>query len=241
MNNLNKPWYKKWWGVLLNVILTILLIIIIAFSFFLHASVKNIKTDQANNNLILNKKNSLELDKILYRDNDNYWIGSANPKITIVEFADFGCHYCANSFPIIRELSLKYKDSVKIIFRDFPVVTEYSGDLALAARCAGEQGLFWVMHDKLFLNQGISQKNDIIKLAKQSGLDAQRFETCLNKNKYLANIQKDLDDGQKLGVEGTPTWFINRNRVAGDIPYDKFVQIIEEMLNRQGERANKDK
>ncbi len=229
MDNLNKPWFKKWWVKLLIVILTIILIFIVAIGFFLFNSLKNINLDQTQNNL----NNNTTLDKLIYGNNDNFWIGAANPKVTIVEFADFGCHYCANAFPVIRELSLKYKDSVKIIYRDFPVVTDYSGDLALAARCAGEQGLFWTMHDKLFLNQGVSAKDDIIKLAQQSGVDATKFEACLNSNKYLAKIQKDLSDGEALGVTGTPTWFINGNRVAGDIPYDKFVQIIESLINKE--------
>ena len=137
---------------------------------------------------------------------------------------------CKESFPKIREISTKYKDDVKIIFRDFPVVTEYSIDLAMASRCAGEQGLFWVMHDKLFLNQGISQKNEIFELAKQIGADVGKFQNCFDNQKYSEDIYQDIKDGEALELEGTPTWFINGNKISGNIPYNIFIQIVEELL-----------
>ncbi|MEA3398490.1 MAG: thioredoxin domain-containing protein [Patescibacteria group bacterium] len=230
MANLNKSWYKKWWIKILITILIIFLIIAIIFSFFLFDAIKKINNQTPIRLAETDEQNNTELKKLIYGNNDNYWIGSADPKITIVEFADFSCAYCASSFQKIRELSVKYKDKIKIIFRDYPITTDYSADLAMAARCAGEQGLFWVMHDKLFLNSGISKKTDIIKLALQSGADINRFEVCLNDKKHLSKIQKDMADSQALEISGTPAWFINEAKVEGDIPYDIFVQIIEKLL-----------
>lgn len=230
MPDLNKPWYKKWWGILVLLFGSLLLIITCAFGFLLLDTIKNIQKNQF---LSDNKISGIENQEILklIEGNNNYSLGSNDPKITIVEFADFGCAFCKNSFPNIREISLKYKNDIKIIFRDYPVVNDYSANLALAARCAGEQGLFWVMHDKLFINQGISSNAEIIELAKQTGADIQRFESCISSKRYLSLIQKDLEDGKSLGVTGTPTWFINGAMVEGDIPYDIFIQIIEGLLN----------
>lgn len=224
---MNKPWYKKWWGILIIIIGTLILINVIAFGFYVYSIMQDIKSGNTINPAQIIEYSDLDAEMLkTIEGENNYWIGSANPKITIVEFSDFACPYCQESFSKIREISLKYKDKVKIIYRDFPLHTE-SPDLALAARCAGEQGLFWLMHDKLFQNQGIKETNDIIELANQIGVDISRFNNCLNSNKYIKQIQKDLSDGQKLEVTGTPTWFINGYKIEGNVPYSVWEEIIE--------------
>ena len=162
---------------------------------------------------------------------DSYWLGSDKPKVTIIEFGDFACPHCEEAFPTIREISVKYKDDIKFIWRDYPVVADYSALLALSARCAGEQGLFWPMHDKLFQNQGVSTADQLSILANQIGADLTRYNDCVNKQKYLAQIQKDLTDGQSFEISGTPTYFINGYKVEGNMPYDMFVKIIDELKN----------
>jgi len=86
-------------------------------------------------------------------ERNDYFLGTSTPRLTIVEFSDFACPYCRNSYTTVREIGFKYKNSVKIIFKDFPLHAD-SLDLAMAGRCAGEQGLFWPLHDKLFSLQG---------------------------------------------------------------------------------------
>lgn len=230
MQNIDKPWHKKWWAIILFIITTLILILMIASGFYIADEVKRIK----NSGLGSQQKlfNSIEYTKEIQKaveGENNYWTGAANPKITIVEFADFSCGYCKNSFTKIREISLKYKKDVKIIFRDYPAY-EHSLDLAMAARCAGEQGLFWLMHDKLFQNQGISEQEQLSALANQIGADVSRFNNCFANKKYLPNIQKDFADAEKLEITGTPTWFINGQKIAGDIPYELFMEIVEEFI-----------
>ena len=227
MRESNKSWYKKWWGVLLIIFAIFILSLIVASGFYIFDVVKKIKSGEiagknVSNQITGGKKYSAE-------GADNYWIGSAKPKVTIVEFTDFACYYCKNSFSKIREISVKHKDDVKIIFRDYPMHEE-SLDLAMAGRCAGEQGLFWLMHDKLFQNQGLSEKQQLVNLAEQIGADIVKFSQCLNSDKYVSQIQKDYVDGEKLGVTGTPTWFINGYRVKGDVPYELFLEMVEEMI-----------
>lgn len=169
---------------------------------------------------------------------DSYWLGAANPKITIIEFGDFSCPHCEEAFSTIREISVKYKSTVKIIFKDFPVVGANSMSLALAGRCAGEQGLFWPMYDKLYLNQNVlAQESDSTKLAaelteaaKEISADTNRFTNCFSGKKYQASINQDYQDGTNLQVSGTPTWFINGYKVEGVPPRDTFIKMIDGVL-----------
>ncbi len=227
----NKKWYKKWWVIILFIFTTIILILLVASGFYIADEVKKIKSGLVDQNLLPLSPSPYQGEgwgEVIEGQN-NYWIGAAKPKITIVEFADFSCAYCKNSFTNIREISLKYKKDVKIIFRDYPAY-EHSLDLAMAARCAGEQGLFWLMHDKLFQNQGVYKKNQLLELANQIGADVNRFNNCFTNKKYLPNIQKDFADAEKLGVTGTPTWFINGQKIAGDIPYGLWIEIMEKLI-----------
>jgi len=161
---------------------------------------------------------------------NNYSYGAENPKVTIVEFGDFACSYCLNSFYTIRKIGLGYQNDVKIIFRDYPGHND-SLNLALAARCAGEQSLFWPMHDRLFLNQGkFSSGSDLEALARSIGADEKKFSECMANQKYLKQIQNDFLDSEELGVVATPTWFINGYKLEGDAPYDAWKEIIESLI-----------
>ncbi len=172
--------------------------------------------------------------QLITGNEDNYSLGTNHPKITIVEFVDFACPYCKKSFSKIREISLKYNKNIKYIFRDLPIISEQSASLALAARCAGEQGLFWPMHDRLFINQGIKEKSEILLAAKQSGVEINKFETCFDAQIYLPQIEKDYNDATALGIAntGTPVWFVNGHQISGDIPEDIFTKLIENILNK---------
>ncbi|MFH1823020.1 MAG: thioredoxin domain-containing protein [Patescibacteria group bacterium] len=222
-----KPWYKKWWGVILIIVIIFILSFILAFTLYILDISKKIKNNLTDGSLATQ---ILSGQTYQLEDNNNYWFGASNPKITIVEFADFSCPVCKNTYPKIREISLKYKTDVKIIFKDFPVVSEESTLLALTARCAGEQGFFWLMHDKLFQNQGISNYSELTNLANQIGADINKFNNCIDNEKYLTDIKKDYTEGEKLGVKGTPTWFINGYKIEGDIPYTLFIQLIDTLL-----------
>ncbi len=163
---------------------------------------------------------------------NNPSFGATNPKVTIVEFSDFACPFCKASFPAIREISLKNQENVKIIFRDWPG-HEYSLPLALAAYCAGEQGKFWEMHDKLFQNQSDTfgkDKNQLAALAQQLGIYNEDFQTCFDSQKYLPQIKKNYIDSEILGVAGTPTWFINGKKIEGELSSADLEKIISPYL-----------
>lgn len=232
---------KKFLKRLLIFIIIIILLLATAFGLYVFKFYKEIqlnggqeyqvdstqtKTKVLQKNIATNKSRQLAEGSV-----GNYWIGTSSPKITIVEFSDFECQFCAQSFPKIRELSIKHKDDIKIIYRDFPL-KEFSMDLSIGARCAGEQDLFWLMHDKLFQNQGkINTKENIIDLARSMGLNITKFQNCLNSDRHKAYIQKDFTDGSDLNISGTPTWFINGNKIEGDLPLEAWEEIIEKILN----------
>jgi len=223
---MSKPWKK------ILLIISALFLIIFSILFF---SFLNYRKQFKENPLLLQTletdKDKKEIDFKLIEGENAYWFGSAHPKLTIVEFGDFSCPSCKNSFSTLREISLKYKDKVKIIFRDFPVISKDSMQLALSARCAGEQGLFWPMYDKLYLNQGISTNKELQNIMNQIGGNPDKFIKCLNSQKYLKDIQKDISDAVKLKLKGTPGWFFNGNNINGDIPRNIFIDLVEKILS----------
>jgi protein-disulfide isomerase len=220
-----KKWYTRWWAFLIFIFFIFICIIAIALAFQIHYLTKQNKNPQS---VKLNKSEKYDAEGI-----NNYWTGAKEPKITIVEFADYNCPLCRNSFFTIRELIAEYPEKIKLIFRDYPALTETSKELALAARCSGEQNKFWQMHDKLFLNQGRvdpSNKTELAKLAQGAGVDLDKFLNCMEKEKYLSDIKKDVADAESYGITGTPTWFINGYKISGEIPKDIFLKIINEEI-----------
>lgn len=103
---------------------------------------------------------------------------------------------------------------------------------AEAARCAAAQQRFWDYHDKLFAGTTLNL-SDLKGFAKELGLDTQAFDQCLEEGKYLTQVKKDLDEGQKLGVTGTPTFFINGRPLSGSQPFGQFKKLIDRELARQ--------
>lgn len=215
------------------------LFFIITFSIFLinpdilYNHNEFIKQNLQNNNDSLLKTNE-DLHKIPINKSD-YIQGPPTAKITIVEFADFACPYCRKSFPKIRELSIKYKNDIRIVFKDLPIISEFSMNLAMAGRCAGEQGKFWEMHDKLFLNQGLKSENELLILAKQLNLDTRKFNSCLNTKKYQKDIDQDIIDAKELNLSGTPIFFVNSKKITGDISRisDNDWQKLIELANKK--------
>src|SRR3989338_1605956 len=138
-------------------------------------------------------------------------LGDISAKARIVEFGDFECPYCEQSFPIVREILQQYQGKIYFVFRDFPLTDIHSHALpaAEAAACAAEQGKFWEMHDKLFLNQANLEDADLRKYAQAIGLNTAQFNSCFKANKYLSDINQDVNDGLGFGVRATPTFFIN--------------------------------
>ncbi len=159
-----------------------------------------------------------------------------NPKapVMIVEFSDYQCPYCHSVEPTVKELLAKYGDKVSLSYRDFPLTAIHSQALiaAVASRCALEQGKFWEYHDQLFASSKL-EKDDLIEYARNLKLDDKQFGSCLTSEKYKADIDKDLQEGKKAGVNGTPGFFINGVALSGSQPKDAFTRVIDDELARK--------
>ena len=148
--------------------------------------------------------------------------------ITIVQFADFECPFSKKEYSIFRELALKYQNQFTFIFRHFPLETvhEHALDAPLAALCAGEQEKFWPMHDRLYQNNDALLKEDLLNYALGIGMDKNKFVICMETGKYRKKVREDIADAEALGVRGTPTFFINGQKIEGAIPANLFDKIL---------------
>lgn len=160
--------------------------------------------------------------------------GDKNALVTIVEFSDFHCPFCARTHPTIQKILQNYEGKVRLVWRHFPLPMHQGADQTHAASgCAKEQNKFWIYHDKIFENQGrLSQPDILNQLAQEAGLDLKAFQACLEKPESLENVRRDIASGQALGVQGTPTFFINGVWFVGAQPYEAFDRAIQEALKK---------
>ncbi|MBT7903257.1 thioredoxin domain-containing protein [Candidatus Woesearchaeota archaeon] len=160
--------------------------------------------------------------------------GDPNAPITIIEFSDFECSFCAKFYsqtlPLIEE---KYIDTgiVKLVYRDLPLGFHSQAQKAAeAAECAGDQGQYWEMHDKLFDNGVSGGVSSFKKYASELGLDQGLFDECLDTSKFADEVKADMADGSAAGVSGTPAFFVNGQKLVGAQPFEAFEQVIEAEL-----------
>ena len=154
--------------------------------------------------------------------------------MTIVEFSDFQCPFCKQVVPTLTQVRSRYGEKVKLVYRDFPIdgLHPQARKAAEAARCAQDQGKFWDYHDALFANAPKLSLGQLKTYAQQVGLDLPSFERCLASGTHAAAVQKSVDEGIRLGVTGTPAFFINGEFVSGAQPVESFARVIERELAR---------
>lgn len=143
-------------------------------------------------------------------------LGPSDALVTLVEFGDFGCPYCAAASTPVLKLALRLED-VRVVWRHFPDRELHQGaDLAAeASEAAAEQGSFWPYHDRLLAHQGAFDAELLDDLAVDLDLDTDGFRAALAERRFRQTVEADVRDGRKLGVTGTPTFFIDGQRVEG--------------------------
>ncbi len=158
--------------------------------------------------------------------------GDPRAPVTIVEFSDFQCPYCKKAQATLKDLLAKYNGRVKLAYRDFPMraLHPQAQIAAEAGRCAEEQGKFWEYHDALYADQSKLDEADLVAHARSLGLDEKSFQSCLKAGKFKAQIEQDVQEGTKVGVAGTPGFFINGIFVNGAQPEAEFEKIINREL-----------
>lgn len=163
--------------------------------------------------------------------------GSDNAPVTIVEYSDFQCPFCRRADDtVVKELKKKFgKNKIRVVFKHFPLsIHREAKPASIASMCVHEQNndKFWKYHDLLFENQRKLGDEDLKSYAKKVGVDMKKFEECYSSKKYDALVQADFDEGVKLGVNSTPSFFVNSQPILGARPVEEFSELIEEELAR---------
>lgn len=164
-------------------------------------------------------------------------IGSSSANVRLVEFSDFQCPACKMAELAIKNVLLTYSDKIQFIYRHFPLSQHANAkEAAYFAEAAGEQGKFWEMHDKLFETQAEwSKLTDtdasafFLDLVKQLGLDESKVKKALEENTFKSKIDSDVTEGQSLGVNSTPTFFVNGRKVNLQTFDDLNAAVTEEL------------
>ncbi|MDD5626712.1 MAG: thioredoxin domain-containing protein [Patescibacteria group bacterium] len=161
--------------------------------------------------------------------------GPEGAKVTIVEFSDFLCPYCAEfAKTALPQLKSKYGTRVKFVFRDLPIenIHPLSPLAHEMGECAWEQGKFWELHDLIFANSARITESLLASLAEKAGLEMTKFNTCMNQGESKLKIMEDLDAGISAGISATPTLFVNNQKVEGAVSFEELSGIIEAELNK---------
>jgi protein-disulfide isomerase len=164
--------------------------------------------------------------------------GSAGAPVTIVEFEDFQCPFCKKAQDTLEQVLVRYKDKVRMVHRDFPLQPLHPASWKAheAGRCAEEQRKFWEYRNSLYRNAPAANLEQLNNYASQVGMNLPDFKKCLDSGKFRSVVQKDVDEGDRLGVEGTPAFFINGRRLSGAQPENEFARIIDEELSKRAQR-----
>lgn len=167
--------------------------------------------------------------------------GSADARVTVIEFSDFECPFCKRASGTMASLLEKYSGKIKLVYRDFPLesIHPLARGAAEAARCARDGGKFWEYHDVLFAQSPKLAPEDLKRYAAQVGLDAGKFDACVAARAHDAGVQSDIDEGQRLGITATPVFFINGRAVKGAQPAETFARVIDDELSRSTRVAAK--
>jgi protein-disulfide isomerase len=162
-------------------------------------------------------------------------IGPANAPVTLVEYGDFGCTSCLAWYQsgTLQKLVARYGESIRVVWRDFPIVTPESPKAAEAGQCAFDQGRFWQFHDRVYDNDLAITTDDLKAYAVQIGLNTAEFDRCLDSGRDAAKVNQSLQDAYTHGFVGTPAFLLNGQPLAGPPSYDYLVSLIDPILATQ--------
>ncbi len=159
--------------------------------------------------------------------------GKADAKVTVIEFSDFQCPFCSKGADVLNEIKKKYGNKVLVAFKHFPLpMHKEARPASESSMCVHEQSVdkFWKYHDLLFKNQDKFDDANLEKFVKDVGADVTKWKECFTTKKFKDFVQADLDQGEKIGVRSTPTFFINGQLISGALPLESFSEIIDEEL-----------
>lgn len=174
------------------------------------------------------------VDQVSPKDNTK---GSRSAKIVMVEYSDFQCPACAAYFPLVKKLNEEMGDKILFVYRNFPLSQHKNAKpSAYAAEAAGKQGKFWEMHDLIFTNQSAWEKESnaaeiFAGYAKLLSLNMDQYNKDVDSDEIQQKVADDYESGEKAGVPGTPTFFVNGKKIPSPRSYEEFKQLIEYIGN----------
>ncbi len=179
------------------------------------------------------------VENVTYSPDKDYAVGPEDARVTIVEFSDFECPYCRDGSAELKKVFDRYPGKVRVVFRNYPLDTScntymprsghlYACRAAMMARCAGTQDRFWEMHDALFHLSEMSLAT-LDELPSKLGLSPEAFSACMSDDTTLASVKADIEEGHRLGVDGTPTLFVN-GRKAPSSTAETLFPIVDHIL-----------
>lgn len=175
------------------------------------------------------------VDEKILSHSDSWATGSANPKVTVVEFSDFQCPYCKDAEPVVKAVLDKYPADVRVIYRHYPLIQahQFAMDAAVAAEAAGKQGQFWQFHHLLFENQpsvtnpDSFKRDKFVEYAKTLGLNVDQFVKDFDSDATRQRVLTDRDEGDKIGINATPTFFANGEKIKkGYVDLESTVEML---------------
>ena len=155
--------------------------------------------------------------------------GPATAAITLVQYGDYECPYTRQSTTVVRAIQQQLGDQLRFVFRNFPLIEIHPHALhaALAAEAAASQGKFWEMHDSLFHHQHTLEDADLARFAGEVSLDVQQYARDMAAQRHLPRIEEDVEGGERSGVQGTPTFFINGVLYRGSWEHDALLAALQ--------------
>ncbi len=244
----HKRWFQKWWGKIMIIfggLFCLLLLLVVGTTIYywwqIHTGKQPAFIDEWHGQFTSSLPRTgpaLSANRSALEGVNNPYLGRLSAPVVIVEFIDFRCPNCKASAPIIKQVAAKYGYGVKILLRDFPAESIHSGatELARMARCADRQNKYWKMHDVLFehqaeLSEALSDGDRKI-LADLAGVDYAQLNICLADPAVDDAIRKDYLDGIAYGVAGTPTFFINGQKVEGVVPFETWQRYLDQVVKK---------
>ncbi|HTS01229.1 MAG TPA: thioredoxin domain-containing protein [Thermoanaerobaculia bacterium] len=159
-------------------------------------------------------------------------LGDPKAPVTLVEFSDYECTFCSGAEPTVKRVLAEYPGKVRLVFQPFPLsIHPHAAKASEAALCAGEQGKYGEMHDKLFANQEELEVGNLKAHARALGLDGPAFDRCLDSGRYAPAVSASRALGESLGLNSTPTFFVNGRTLTGVQPFERFREVIEYELS----------
>src|SRR6202050_1994658 len=159
---------------------------------------------------------------------DDHVLGRADAPVTVLEYGDYECPYCRGAARDVNEMLARYPDTVRFVFRNFPIVQlhPHAEQAAEAAEAAGAQGKFWEMYELLLRPSSGLDLDTLMDYAAGLGLDTGRFRGEVTGRAYAAKIERDLEDGIKRGVNATPKFYVDGERIDGKLPLEGLEDAI---------------